>query len=203
MLGLRPHSSTPFSITMYLPTLRPSAALLVLASLLCACSGKSQPAPDPAEASRKAIEAARLDAATVARKLAAVPLKCTLGSAKEAQGSWTDAPHAAPQPGNNDVMEFTLDAPVEASAFQLALSAKAFRDLDKVEVRDAKGNWHLAWLGIQLSAPAGCDYVRLEQTMQNVHEVGALRVSFHPGMGSVTAGQVRLLRDVPSPVPAG
>lgn len=184
---------------MYLPDLRPCAALFVLASLLCACSGKSQPAPDPAEASRKAAEAARLEAAAVARKLATVPVACTLGSAKDAQGSWTDAPHAAPQPGNNDAMEFTLDAPVEARAFQLALSAKAFHDLDKVEVRDAKGNWHLAWLGIQLSAPGGCDYVRLEQSMQNVREVGALRVSFHPGMGLATAGQVRLLRDAPAP----
>jgi len=186
---------------MYLPDLRPCAALFALASLLCACSGKSQPAPDPAEASRKAIEAARLEAAAVQRKLATVTPACTLGSAKEEKGSWTDAPHAAPQPGNKDALEFTLDAPVEARAFQLALSAQAFHDLDKVEVRDAKGSWHLAWLGIQLSAPAGCDYVRLEQSMQNVREVGALRVSFHPGMGLATAGQVRLLRDAPEPAP--
>ena len=187
---------------MHLNKFRPRASLLALASLLCACSGKSQPATDPAEASRKAAEAARLEVATVARKLATVPVKCTLGSAKDAEGSWTDAPHAAPQPGNKDGMEFTLDAPVEARAFQLALSAKAFHDLDKVEVRDAKGDWHLAWLGIQLTAPGGCDYVQLEQTMQNVREVGALRVSFHPGMGTVSAGQVRLLRDAPTPAPA-
>jgi len=187
---------------MHLNKFRPHASLLALASLLCACSGKSQPAPDPAEASRKAVETARLEAVATARKLATVPIKCTLGSAKDAEGSWTDAPHAAPQPGNKDGMEFTLDAPVEARAFQLALSAKAFHDLDKVEVRDAKGDWHLAWLGIQLTAPSGCDYVRLEQTMQNVHEVEALRVSFHPGMGTVVAGQVRLLRDAPAPPPA-
>jgi hypothetical protein len=193
---------------MYLHHLR-SGAPLLLASLLCACSGKPQPAPDPAEAGRKAIESAHLEAVSVARKLAAVPVACTLGSAQGAPGTWTDAPHAAPQPGNNDAMEFTLDAPVAARAFQLALSAKAFHGLDKVEVRDAKGNWHLAWLGIQLSAPGGCDYVRLEQTMQNVREVGALRVSFHPGLGLATAGQVRLLRDAaepeptPTPAPAG
>jgi len=190
---------------MHLNTFRPRASLFVLASLLCACSGKPQtdPAKAEAEASRKTIEATRLDAIAVQRKLAAVTPACTLGSAKEAQGNWTDAPHAAPQPGNNDGMEFTLDAPVEARAFQLALSAKAFHDLDKVEVRDAKGDWHLAWLGIQLTAPSGCDYVRLEQTMQNVREVGALRVSFHPGTGIGAAGQVRLLRDAPAAAPAG
>lgn len=192
---------------MYLPHRRSCASLFALASLLCACSGKPQPAPDPAEASRKAIEATRLDAIAVQRKLATVTPACTLGSAKEAQGSWTDAPHAAPQPGNNNGMEFTLTAPVEARAFQLALSAKAFHDLDKVEVRDAKGDWHLAWLGIQLTAPSGCDYVRLEQTMQNVREVDMLRVSFHPGMGVAAAGQVRVLRDTPpappAPAPAG
>jgi len=187
---------------MQLNSFRPRASLFALASLLCACSGKPQPAPDPAEASRKALEASRLEAAAVARKLAMVTPACTLGSAKEEQGNWTDAPHAAPQPGNKDAMEFTLDAPVEARAFQLALSAKAFHDLDKVEVRDAKGDWHLAWLGMQLSAPGGCDYVRLEQTMRNVREVGALRVSFHPGMGIAAAGQVRLLRDAPAPTPA-
>lgn len=184
---------------MPLPSLPRHAALFTLAALLCACHDQPRLGDGLDAAQRKAIESARLDAAAMERTLATLPPACAAGDARATPGSWLPAPHAAPQPGNGHAFVYSFDTPVSARAFEVALNPKAFHDIEKVEVRDAHGNWTLAWLGSLPQAPAGCEYVRLAQTMQGAHEVSALRLSFRPSPGTIKAGHVRVLQNTAAP----
>lgn len=160
--------------------------------MLWACTGKST--PDTAQQARQNVEAARRDAGALEQKLAALPPACTLGTAHGQAGAWIDAPHARPEPGQPTVFEHSFDAAVPARAFHITLNQKAWRSLDKVEARDARGEWTVVWAGTLPDAPAECDYVRLEQAFANgPRRVDTLRFSFYAGLETITAAHAGVL----------
>lgn len=120
-------------------------------------------------------------------KLKALPPQCAIGDATAVPGSWIAAPRAAPVPNVPAAMLFTFDAPIRTHAFRVALNRSALHNLDKVESRDAQGNWSIAWTGTQADAPAGCDVVQLAQTFaSSERDVAALRVTLRTAGASVT-----------------
>ncbi|QJD99118.1 hypothetical protein HH212_02940 [Massilia forsythiae] len=177
---------------MYSSTLRRHACLFAFLPLLWACTGKST--PDTAEQARQDIETARRDAAAMEQKLAALPPACTLGTAHGEAGAWVDAPHARAEPGQPFVYHYAFDKTVTGRAFHVALNRKAWRSLDKVEARDARGEWTVVWAGTLPEAPAECEYLRLEQAFANgPRQVDAMRFSFYPGPETITAADAGVL----------
>jgi len=117
-------------------------------------------------------------------KLATLPAQCTIGSAAGVSGSWIAASQAVPAStsGAAPTFVFTFKEPIRTPAFRIALNPKALHNLDKVESRDAQGNWSLAWAGGQADAPAGCDIVQMAQPfVSGRRDVAALRITFRPG----------------------
>lgn len=159
-----------------------STPLLACLSLVCACS-RTAPAQDPA----RDIETARHSAEAVHATLSALPPACALGTAALApQGSWLNAPKAMPEPGRPSTFVELFDTTVTAGAVRAGLNRAALAALDKVEIRDAEGKWaELAPVGVH-QAPAGCDYVWLQQDLGGARRVTALRYTFRRSVEPVT-----------------
>ena len=114
--------------------------------------------------------------------LATLPPQCTVGNASHAPGAWIAAPQAAPAPNIPASMIFTFNEAVRTDAFRVALNPSALENLEKVESRDAQGNWSIAWTGAHPGTPAGCAAVQLAQTFTSgQHEITALRITLRTG----------------------
>jgi hypothetical protein len=74
------------------------------------------------------------------------------------------------------------------------LNRAALRALDKVEFRDAGGQWIDAGPVAFHEAPAGCDYVWLQQDLGSARRVDALRFSFHRSAAPVTLSDAGVLQ---------
>jgi hypothetical protein len=154
-----------------------AVALPVLLIALSACNRK------PADVEH-AVAEARQEARAIGAKLAALPAQCAIGSSAGASGSWIAAQQAVPAStsGAAPAFVFTFKEPIRTQAFRVALNARALHNLDKVESRDAQGNWSMAWAGGQADAPAGCDVVKMAQPfVSGRRDVVALRLIFRPG----------------------
>ena len=117
-------------------------------------------------------------------KLAALPAQCMLGDATAMPGQWIEAQERAHEPGTLLTHVFTFKEPIRTGAFYVPLSALALRTFDKVESRDAAGQWSDAWSGMQADAPAGCEFVKLAQTFTSgERDVTALRITMRPEPG--------------------
>jgi hypothetical protein len=103
--------------------------------------------------------------------------------------------NASGEPGAPYTYNFLLKAPIRTSAFHVALNAKALQNLEKVETRDAQGNWNVAWTGTRTAAPAGCEFVKLAQRFASgEREVAALRITIHPDPGKITVANAGVLK---------
>jgi hypothetical protein len=123
--------------------------------------------------------------------LAALPPQCTLGDAADAADAWIAAPQAGPAPGFASSWLFTFNEPVRVDAFRVALNPGALQNLEKVETRDAQGNWSVAWTGGQAGAPAGCGAVKMAQAFASgQREITAMRLVLHPAFGAMNLTNV-------------
>jgi hypothetical protein len=164
------------------------ALLLAILALTCALA-KAAPEPDPF----KNAENARRDADAVQQALTTLPPVCTLGSAVHAQqGRWLVAPKAMPEPGQPYTFIQQFDKAATTSAVRAALNRAALAVLEKVEFRDAQGKWVDAGPVGSHEAPAGCDYVWLQQDLGGLHALDALRYTFHRSAEPVTLANAAL-----------
>jgi hypothetical protein len=165
-----------------------TSLLLALLSLLGACS-KTPSGQDPA----RDIENARRNAETLQARLAALPPACTLGAPAQApHGSWLTAPKAMPAPGQPYTFIELFDAAMTTGAIRAGLNRAALAALDKVEIRDAGGKWLDAGAVSVHEAPAGCDYVWLQQDLGGARQVGALRYTFRRSTDPVALANAAL-----------
>lgn len=164
----------------------PFLVTALYATLACAQTG--QPVTDGI------VAAQRADMEALPAKLAALPAHCTVGNAHGMRGTWTDARRAMPDSSQPPASVFMFERPLKARAFHATLNAQGWRTLDKVESRDAHGDWHPVWTGKHDAAPAGCDYVRFAQAFDgNTHDVAALRFTLRPEQGTSSTAYVGLL----------
>jgi hypothetical protein len=127
--------------------------------------------------------------------LAALPARCTLGDAAGKTGAWISATQTVSVPGPASFWLYTFETPVQADAFRVALNPNALQNLDKVETRDAQGNWSTAWTGGRAGTPDGCDAVKMAQTFAGGRrEITALRFVLRPILGMLTVGDVGVLK---------
>jgi len=125
------------------------------------------------------LESARRNAETTHRSLAALSPACIVGTAAQApQGKWLNAPKAFPEPGKANAFIQQFDASAATGAIRAGLNRAALRVLDKVETRDAQGQWTDAGPVTVHEAPPGCDYVWLQQDLGGQRQVEALRYTF-------------------------
>jgi hypothetical protein len=170
-------------------SLRALPVLLVSMCILPACgqTGKSD--------TDKIVAAQRVAMEALPGKLAALPARCTLGSAHGMRGTWTDARRAAPAPNRPAASIYTFEEPLKAHAFHAALNAQGWRDLETVESRDAHGDWHPVWSGKHDAAPAGCEFVQVEQAFDGgTRDVAALRFTIRPEEGTSMTAEVGVLQ---------
>jgi hypothetical protein len=165
------------------------STLLAVLTLSCACS-KAAPGQDPV----RDAENARRDAEVTHRALAALPPACTLGSTASApQGSWLSAPSAFSEPGKPYTFVQLFEAATTTGTVRAGLNRAALQVLDKVETRDAQGKWLDAGPVTVHGAPAGCDYVWLQQDLGSARQVEALRFTFHRSPDPVTLAEAGVL----------
>jgi hypothetical protein len=163
--------------------------LLALLALASACS-KAVPGQDAARNAEKAVR----DAQAVHRTLDALPPACTLGTTgKATQGRWLAATNGLSEPGHPYTFIQLFDTAATTSAVRTGLNREALRALDKVEFRDAEGKWIDAGPVAFHEAPAGCDYVWLQQDLGSARRVLALRFSFRPSAAPVTLADAGVL----------
>jgi hypothetical protein len=165
-----------FATMTLLPYFRPA--------LLCACLGLAsgcskthagQDVHDEASNARRNAEASY-------HRLMALPAECTVGTAVRAvEGNWLTAPKAYPEAGHPYTFVQQFDKATMTSTVHAALNRAGLRTLDKVEIRDARGNWSDAGPVTVHEAPAGCDDVWLQQDLGSPREVAALRFTFRRG----------------------
>lgn len=128
--------------------------------------------------------------------LATLPSKCTIGDAADRPGVWINAANATPAPDIPASMIFTFNGAIRTDAFRAALNPGALENLDKVESRDAQGNWSIRWTGKRPAAPSDCPAVKLAELFANgQHEVTALRITLRPVIGvSMNVADVSVLK---------
>lgn len=167
-----------------------SRSALLFASLSLATTWSKA---DPAQDAARNIENARRDAETTQRALARLPAACTVGTAVHAKGKWVVAPKAAPEPGQPYTMVQTFESAISTGAVRAALNRAAVRVLEKVETRDAQGKWLDAGPVTVHEAPAGCDYVWLQQDLGGQRQVGALRYTLRRSEEPATVANAAIL----------
>jgi hypothetical protein len=137
------------------------------------------------------ISAAVKEANDMQARLAALPPQCTLGDAAGTAGTWIGAPQVVSAPGFASSWLFTFNKPVRTDAFRVALNPTALQNLEKVETRDAQGNWSVAWTAGQAAPPTGCDVVKLAQTFASGRrEITEMRLIIHPVFGKLMFANV-------------
>jgi len=137
------------------------------------------------------IFAATKEANDMQAKLAVLPPQCTLGNTTDAGGTWISAPQIVGALGFVVPGLFTFNGPVRTDAFRVALNSAALQNLEKVETRDAQGNWSVAWTGGRSAPPTGCDVVKLAQTFASGRrEITEMRLIIHPVFGKVMFANV-------------
>lgn len=117
----------------------------------------------------------------------------------DAQARWVNTTKAVPGTGPDIVYVFSFDKTVSTRAFRVALNRQGLKELDKVEIRDGQGQWSDAGAVTRRDAPAGCDYVWLEQELAGTRQVEALRLNFRHETGTVTAANVAVLQETAAP----
>lgn len=163
---------------------RLTALLLSVFPVLGACTNQSSP--------QDAIQRAE----AVQRAIAALPPACTLApSSLGGQGNWVNTTKAVPQPGSRIVNVFGFDKAIMTRALRVALDLNALRDIEKVETRDAQGNWSDAGPVVRYDAPMACEYVWLEQELPQMRQVEALRFTFRREIGTMTAASPGVLQE--------
>jgi hypothetical protein len=161
-----------------------AALLLALLPAVCACTRQSavQDAVRTAQATQRALEK--------------LPPECTLGRpGLAAQGSWLTTTKAVPGPGPDLANIFSFDKAVTTRAVRVALDLQALRTIQKMETRDAQGNWQDAGPPRRLEAPAVCEYVWLEQELPETRQTDALRFTFRRESGTMTVSNAGVLQD--------
>lgn len=166
---------------------RRAALLLALLPIVCACTKQS--------GTQDALRAAR----ATQHALENLPAACTLDPAgMGARGSWLETTKAAAGPGPGIAHVFSFDREVRTHALRVALNPQGLQDIEKMETRDAQGNWHDAGPVPHGEAPAGCDYVWLVQALPEARQLDALRFSFRRRLGTVTAANPAVLQEADS-----
>jgi hypothetical protein len=161
-----------------------AALLLALLPLVCACTRQS-----PAQDAMRAAQATQ-------RALEKLPPECTLGRpGLAAHGSWLTTAKAVPGPGTDLANVFSFDKVVTTRALRVALDLHALRTIEKMETRDAQGNWKDAGALRRLEAPAVCEYVWLEQELPETRQTDALRFTFRRESGTITVASAGVLQD--------
>jgi hypothetical protein len=162
--------------------------LLAILTLTCACS-KAAPGQDPFPD----VEKARRNAEEIQTALNALPPTCTLGSAAHTpQGRWLTAPKAMTEPNEPYIFIQQFDKAATTGTVRAALNRAALAALEKVEFRDAAGQWVDAGPTGLHEAPAGCDYVWLQHDLGGARRIDALRYTFHRSDAPVTLANAAL-----------
>lgn len=162
---------------------RPAALLLVLLPVMGACTkDPGQDAIRAAQATRQAIEK--------------MPPECALGAPAGPQGTWLTTTKAVPGTGPGIVNVFSFDKAVTTHALRVALDLQALRDIEKVETRDAQGNWSDAGPVVRREAPSACEYVWMVQELPDARQVDALRFTFRQAPGRITVSNPGVLQEV-------
>lgn len=172
-----------------------AAALYALGTLFVSCLGRDALAQDAA--TRRAIADARHKGDMMNHALATLPPECVLGNARDADGTWVNASHARGVPSEQTAQEYALAKPVAGHVVRAAMDRQGWDLLDKVEMRDADGNWQLAWAGKQPAAPAQCGYVWYKLMLARDARIGTVRLVFRRENGSFTAGNLAVLKTAP------
>ncbi len=76
----------------------------------------------------------------------------------------------------------------------MALNRHALESLEKVETRDAAGDWHEAGPVVRRDAPAACSFVWLRHALPDTRQVNAMRLSFNRKSGTLMALDPAVLR---------
>jgi hypothetical protein len=161
-----------------------AALLLALLPLVCACTGQS-----PVQDTLRTVQNTR-------RALEKLPPECALGRpGLAAQGRWLTTTSAVPGTGPAIVNVFSFDKVVTTRALRVALDPHALRTIQKMETRDAQGNWKDAGPLRRLEAPAGCEYVWLEQELPETRQTDALRFTFRRESGTIRVASAGVLRE--------
>ena len=169
-----------------------SRTLVLLLASLSAVPAFAQRVPQDTS---QIIAAQKRETDALPAKLQTLPAHCTLGTARGTEGAFLSARHGGADKTRPTVYVFELDGATKARSFYAALNPLAWRNLEKVESRDAKGAWHLAWTGKNDGPPAGCEYVKFEQAFEErARDVNALRFTFRPGQGLTLAAFVGVLK---------
>jgi len=141
------------------------------------------------------LENARRNAETTHRSLAALSPACIIGTAAQTpQGKWLNAPKAFPEPGKLNTFIQQFDAAAATGAVRAGLNRAALRVLDKVETRDAQGQWTDAGPVTIHEAPLGCDYVWLQQDLGGQRQVEALRYTFRRSKETVSVSNAAIFK---------
>jgi hypothetical protein len=165
------------------------ALLLASLALTCACN-KAAPEQDRVRAAENAVR----EAQAVHGMLAALPSECTVGTAARApQGTWAAAPKGVPEPGHPYSFIQLFDAAETTGAVRAGLNRTALAALDKIEIRDGRGKWSDAGPVSVHEAPAGCDWVWLQQELGSPKQVEALRFSFRRSAQPVMLSEAGIL----------
>jgi hypothetical protein len=152
-------------------------------ALLCACLGLASGCSKtpPGQDVRHEASNARRNAEATYHRLMALPPECTVGTARAVEGNWLTAPKAFPEAGHSYTFVQQFDKATMTGTVRAALNRAGLRTLDRVEIRDARGNWSDAGPVSVHDAPAGCDDVWLQQDLGSPREVAALRFTFRRG----------------------
>jgi hypothetical protein len=178
------HTPLNHFLTMTLIDFPRPALLLATLALTSACT---RAAPD--------IDNARRNAEVIQRALAALPPTCTLGTLTQAsQDIWLTAPKAMPEPDHPTAYLELFDTAATTGAVRAALNRAALAALEKVEFRDAAGKWVDAGSVSVHEAPAGCDYVWLQQDLGGARQLDALRYTFHSSAQPITLANAGILK---------
>jgi hypothetical protein len=161
-----------------------TALLLALLPAVGACTRQStvQDAMRTAQATQRALEK--------------LPPECTLGRpGLAAHGSWLTTTKAVPGPDTGLANVFSFDKAVTTHALRVALDLHALRTIEKMETRDAQGNWKDAGPLRRPEAPAVCEHVWFEQELPETRQTDALRFTFRREPGTITVSNAGVLQD--------
>jgi hypothetical protein len=140
------------------------------------------------------------EAEAAQRAVAALPPECTLGASVQGvagpsqRSVWRVTLKAVRGPSSAIPYVYAFDKPVPARGWRVALNRHSLQKLEKVETRDAAGDWHDAGPLLRVDAPAACAFVWLEHALPDTRQMNGLRLSFHRDAGTFMAVNPAVLR---------